>query len=213
MTNASPFSKVTPQAAAAPVAPPQAVAAPVAPPPSPQVVAAAVVAPPQPVTQQAAAPVTPQAAPTVAPAIPTPAAAPTVQMPQPAPISDQPQPVVTEQRVKKRGGAGTSIAAGTRKKNSPPKTQEDVLYIIDHYATMSTKEIAVARNLTDQQVNRTVYDTRKHVQDSIKEETDTAIIEKKQLWLDTKFPSKADNFGRKKGSLVDNVLEDLDFSL
>ena len=171
---------------------------------------------PAPSTQPApAAPITqPAPAPSAQPTPAAPSAQPTPTSATPVgPVQLNPTPINTTGHVKQRGGKGTSIAAGTRKKNSPPKTTEDVKFIIDNYASMATREIAEVRGLTEQQVNRTVYDTRKFIATAIESETDPAEAEKKQAWLDAKFPSKADNFGRKRGSTIATVLNDLDFSL
>jgi hypothetical protein len=76
---------------------------------------------------------------------------------------------------------------------------------------MSTAELANQTGLTKQQVYRTIVDTKKAMQK--KAEQDPSQAERINKFIETYLPSKAENIGHggggRKGSVLDDVLNDL----
>jgi len=112
---------------------------------------------------------------------------------------------------KNPGGKGKTVADGTRKKPNRPVTPEEVEYILKNYAHKETSEIAKELGLTRMQVYGKVREARKKLLEKAEKETDPAKKQKILDWIETHLPSKKDSFGggRKKGSVVDEVLSSL----
>lgn len=126
-----------------------------------------------------------------------------------APVAEAPVKVKKE-RVKKEG---------PRKTPAPQLTREERRFIVDHYATMDTAQIArelskqSEKEVTKQQVYRTVLDTRITLKERLEEATaagDKALIAKIQGVLST-LPEKAafGGGGGKRGSSVKSLVDDL----
>jgi predicted HTH transcriptional regulator len=98
-----------------------------------------------------------------------------------------------------------------RKSPNRQKTKDEVKFIIENWRSMSTAELANQTGLTKQQVYRTIVDTKKTMQK--KAEQDPSQAEKINKFIETYLPSKAENIGHggggRKGSVLDDVLNDL----
>lgn len=96
-----------------------------------------------------------------------------------------------------------------RGKSNRRKTPEETKFILENYKDMSTKDIADRLGLTRQQVYRTVLDAKK----AYLEKAETAPPEKAEkikAWVEEHLPSKTENRGGgKKGSMIDDVFEDI----
>lgn len=124
--------------------------------------------------------------------------------PEDAPAEDS-----VEAPKKAPGGKGTSVKDGTRKAPNRQKTADDVKQILDAYAGKSTSEIASDLGLTRMQVYKTVLDARKKLQQKADEAEDPATKQKILDYIESHLPSKRNEFGGKKGSTLDAVLDDL----
>lgn len=114
----------------------------------------------------------------------------------------------------------TKKSGGPRKTPAPQLTEEDRKYIVDNYANTNTAEIAKSlsqmrgREVTKQQVYRTVLDFRKKLQE-MREEATKAGDQGKVTKIDellTKVPEKEFGGGRgggKKGSSIDSLIDSL----
>ena len=107
------------------------------------------------------------------------------------------------------GGKGTSVKDGTRKAPNRQKTADDVKQILESYASKQTSEIANELGLTRMQVYKTVLDARKKLQQKADETDDPATKQKILEYIETHLPSKRNEFGGRKGSTLDSVLDDL----
>lgn len=98
-----------------------------------------------------------------------------------------------------------------RAQSNRRKTADEVKFILDNYATMSTSEIARKLGLTSQQVSRTVLDARKSYLGRA-ENLPPEKAQKIREWVEAHLPSKIEQFGKgggKRGSMVDSIFEDI----
>jgi transposase-like protein len=106
-----------------------------------------------------------------------------------------------------------------RKKPNRQMTNEERKYVLANYANRSTSDIADELKLTRQQVYRTVHETRQKAKDRIaalQAEAQTPERDEKISKLEgvlASLPEKpfggGQGGGAKKGSAVDNVLDEL----
>lgn len=108
-------------------------------------------------------------------------------------------------------GDGPKKQRKPRKETNRRKTQEEVKFILENYATRSPSDIGKELGLTRQQVYRTVRDARKAYLD--KAETLPADkAEAVKAWVEKHLPAKTEEFGKgggKRGSMVENMFDDI----
>ena len=155
---------------------------------------------------QTATPAAAPVAPTAAPVPPTaPAAAPVPPTIPTAPTAPAAETVGT-------------IEKKPRKKPNRQMTAEERKYVLNNYATKNTSEIAEELNLTRQQVYRTVHESRSKLQEKLTNleampsTPEIEVTKSKIVALLNSLPAKpfgAGQGGGRKGSSIDNVLDDL----
>lgn len=146
--------------------------------------------------------------PTAAPAAPTAPAAPAAA--PAAPAAPAAAPVAPAVGV---------VEKKARKKPNRQMTAEERKYVLSNYATKSTSEIAEELKLTRQQVYRTVHESRTKLQEKLAgleaqpSTPEVEVMKGKISALLNNLPAKPFGAGQggggKKGSSIDNVLDDL----
>ncbi len=138
--------------------------------------------------------------------------APQAQAPQ-APQAPQAAPQAPPVQ---EGVGSATVEKKARKKPNRQMTIDERKYVLDNYATKSTAELANELGLTRQQVYRTIHETRTKAKERLAElekdpQNNAEFIQKAQALL-AKLPEKPFGGGQgggKRGSAIDNVLDEL----